>query len=48
VVLVSGFKKDYSSEEVLKLIPTHVASHVFDVRRYRDMLAMPSCIILCV
>ncbi|KAF6035766.1 hypothetical protein EB796_005930 [Bugula neritina] len=30
VVLVSGFKKDYSSEEVMKLIPTHVASHVFD------------------
>ena len=31
IILVSGFKQAYSAEEVAKLIPKHVMSHVFDV-----------------
>ena len=31
VVLVSGFKKEYTVDEVSKLLPKHVMEHVFDV-----------------
>lgn len=34
VVLVSGFKKIYSSDEITNVIPKHVMDNVFDVSMY--------------